>query len=72
MRDQVKKILERELARIDNRSETRGLELDDFRTLDLLIKACKSFSADSAVDPDVQPTDLSPDELLTGIDSGTR
>lgn len=66
MREKVKAILERELARINHHSETRGLELDDFRTLDLLIKACKSFEADKP-DPAKTPEALSTEELLKDI-----
>lgn len=68
MRERVKAILDRELARIDNRSETRGLELDDFRILDLLIKAVKAFSTDTLT-PEQTPDALSAEELLKGIGS---
>jgi len=68
MRERVKAILDRELARIDNRSETRGLELDDFRTLDLLIKAVKAFSTDTLA-PEQTPNTLSAEDLLKGLSS---
>lgn len=44
MRKKVKDILERELQRLDALSQESGLDLDEFRKLDLIIKAFKTFT----------------------------
>jgi hypothetical protein len=66
MKDQVKVILERELLRLNSRSETEGLGLNDFKALDLLIKACKTFTSDES-NPAETPEVLSDEELLKGL-----
>ena len=68
MKDKVHEILQRELAKLDAQSKESVLELDDFRRLDLLIKAYRSF-ADSKSAPANEPTpEQQPiDELLQGL-----
>lgn len=65
MRDRVQSILDRELSALNAKSESEGLELDDFRKLDLLIKAYRSFAADADI-PAI-PASLPTDDLLSDL-----
>lgn len=56
MRKIVHDILERELRKLDELSKTTGLDLNDFKRLDLLIKAHQTFAADS--DPTTRSTSV--------------
>lgn len=68
MREQVKQILERELERLDTLSQKAGLTLDDFRILDLLIKATKTYAAPSEEETvKATPEKLPIDSLLEGL-----
>lgn len=44
MKTKVREILERELRKLDELSVTTGLDLNDFKRLDLLIKAYQTFA----------------------------
>lgn len=69
MRETVAKILDREIARLDELSLTAGLKLNDAKLLDLLIRAANTF----ATPPDDKPAEESSPEkapietLLDGI-----
>ena len=68
MREQVKQILERELERLDTLSQKAGLTLDDFRILDLLIKATKTYAAPSDEEKAAAtPAKLPIENLLEGV-----
>lgn len=69
MKDLTRQILKRELTSLDAKSKDVGLELDDMRKLDLIIKAYRSWAAP---DPDTPPTGQGPapstEDLLKGLD----
>jgi hypothetical protein len=44
MKNKVQEILQRELSKLDTLSQTTGLDLNDFKRLDLLIKAYQTFA----------------------------
>lgn len=73
MHKRVQDILERELNRLDLQSQKSGLELDDFRRLDLLIKAHRSFQApaDPKSDP-ASPENQSTEELLKSLEADSK
>lgn len=68
----VNEILEREIERLDKQSKTHGLDLNDCKRLDLLIKAHKSFIGrgdDKSKEPEGAEA-ASTAELLAGLKSG--
>jgi hypothetical protein len=69
MRDKVREILEREVNRLREQSEHGGLALDDLRSLDLLIKAHKTFVSTGDEKPEDSATDASTEALLADLRS---
>lgn len=67
MRDRVQAILEREIERINDISQRAGLELDDVRKLDLLIKAYKTFATEPPGQHDATPASIPTDDLLDAL-----
>jgi hypothetical protein len=70
MRDTIQSILATEVERLKRLSDAAGLELDDVRKLDLLIKAHKSFQGESSTREPTEadaPAEKSVDELLEGL-----
>jgi len=74
MNEEIHSILKRELGRLDTLSQGQGLALDDFRTLDLLIKAYKTLIREIPSDkpaPQDDPSTSSTEELLKDLDEPT-
>jgi hypothetical protein len=79
MREAVQAILEREIARLDATSRGEGLDLDDCRRLDLLIKAYKSFAAPENSPPGrsgpggdtTPPASMPTDDLLSALQNSS-
>jgi hypothetical protein len=76
MREAVQAILEREIARLDATSKDAGLDLDDCRRLDLLIKAYKSFAApdptpSAGADSKPAPASMPTDDLLSALQNSS-
>jgi hypothetical protein len=74
MKEQVLTILNRELGRLDDLSQQTGLALDDFRRLDLLIKAHKTLlrelpSIEDPASQDHDPALIPTSELLKDLDA---
>jgi hypothetical protein len=71
MRDVIQSILANEVGRLKSLSDKTGLELDDVRKLDLLIKAHRAFQGDSSnrdTDAPESPASESVSELLDGLE----
>lgn len=68
MKSTVSRILKRELRSLDDKSKEEGLGLNDFKRLDLLIKAWKSFAAESGDEEKEAAEEIATAELLKGID----
>ena len=47
MKERIQAILDRELQRLQDQSHQSGLDLNDFKKLDLLIKAHRSFTTET-------------------------
>lgn len=72
MRDVIQSILATEVGRLKSLSDSVGLELDDVRKLDLLIKAHRAFQGDSSnrdTEELESPATVSVSELLDGLES---
>lgn len=70
MRDTIQSILAKEVERLKQLSDASGLELDDVRKLDLLIKAHKSFQGESPnqdTDKPDNPANQSVNDLLSDL-----
>lgn len=68
MRERVQAILDRELERLNQRSAEEGLDLDDVRKLDLLIKAYRTFADDGDKhDRPDSPASLPTHDLLSDL-----
>jgi hypothetical protein len=74
MRDRIQKILDRECERLEALSNATGLDLDEFRKLDLLIKAVKSLRTDLAEDALSQSKESEPtnEELIRLLNDASQ
>lgn len=67
MKDVVESILTHEIALLKALSDKHGLELDDLRKLDLIIKAYKTFAGKPEDQTSSTPQQASIEDLLDGL-----